>query len=109
MVQEGIATAEDVDTAVKNGLGMRLPVWGILEHMDAVGVDLGFAVQESVLPALNNEPRAPRIFRDLVSQGNLGAKTGTGFYDWTVRDMDALRRLRDDFIIHALRFKAEHA
>jgi 3-hydroxybutyryl-CoA dehydrogenase len=40
IIHEGIATAEDVDLAVKNGFGLRLPVWGVLEHADAVGLDL---------------------------------------------------------------------
>jgi 3-hydroxybutyryl-CoA dehydrogenase len=109
LVQEGIATPEDVDNAVKNGLGIRLPVWGVLEHLDAVGLDLALSVQESVLPALNNEPRAARILVDKVHHGHLGAKNGKGFYDWTVRDMEALKTLRDDFIVEVLHFRARHA
>lgn len=107
LVQEGVATPEDVDTAIKNGLGIRLPVWGILEHIDAVGLDLGMAVQNSVLPGLNNEPHAVPLLTEKVNHGDLGVKSGKGFYDWTTRDIEVLKQLRDDFIIQALHFKAD--
>ncbi|MCL4395540.1 MAG: 3-hydroxyacyl-CoA dehydrogenase NAD-binding domain-containing protein [Chloroflexi bacterium] len=108
LVQDGVASSEDVDSAIKNGLGIRLPVWGILEHIDAVGLDLALAVQDSVLPALNNEPHAVQLFADKVKQGDLGVKSGKGYYDWTRRDIDALKQLRDEFIIQTLQFKASH-
>ena len=44
IVQEGIASAEDVDLAVKTGFGLRLPVYGVFEHADMVGLDLVKAV-----------------------------------------------------------------
>ncbi len=108
LVQEGVATPEDVDNAIKNGLGIRLPVWGILEHIDAVGLDLCLNVQNSVLPALNNEPHAVQCFADKVKEGDLGVKTGKGFYDWNTKSIDDLKQLRDDFIIQTLHFRAKH-
>jgi 3-hydroxybutyryl-CoA dehydrogenase len=109
LVEAGVATAEDVDNAIKNGLGIRLPVWGIIEHIDAVGLDLCLTVQNSVLPALNNEPHAVQLFADKVKQGDLGVKTGKGFYDWSKRSIDDLKKLRDDFIIQTLHFRARHS
>src|SRR5262245_46900385 len=103
IIREGIATVEDVDLAVKNGFGLRLPVWGLLEHADAVGLDLVKAVQDYVLPALRNETSADPLLREKVHEGQLGAKTGRGFYDWTVRDMAAARARRDDFLVRFLR------
>jgi 3-hydroxybutyryl-CoA dehydrogenase len=108
LVEEGVATPEDVDNAIKNGLGIRLPVWGVIEHIDAVGLDLCLAVQNSVLPALNNEPHAAQLFADKVRQGDLGVKTGQGFYDWNKRSIEDLKKLRDDFIIQTLHFRARH-
>ncbi len=109
IVQEGIASAEDVDNAIKNGFGIRLPVWGVLEHIDAVGLDMCLTIQNSVLPALNNEPHATQVLKDKVSQGALGVKAGNGFYDWTVKDINTLERVRDEFIVQALRFRASQA
>jgi len=108
LVEQGVATPEDVDNAVKNGLGIRLPVWGVIEHIDAVGLDLCLNVQNSVLPALNNEPHAVQLFADKVKQGDLGVKTGKGFYDWNKKSIDDLKQLRDDFIIQTLHFRAKH-
>jgi len=107
IVESGLATAEDVDTAIKMGMGVRLPAWGPLEHIDAVGLDLALSVQNRVLPALFNDPAPTRRLKDLVKDGNLGHKTGSGFYDWTVKDMDALAQTRDQFVIQTLRFFRE--
>lgn len=108
VVQEGVASPEDVDSAIKNGLGIRLPVWGVLEHIDAVGLDMCLHIQNSVLPALNNEPHAVQLFADKVKQGDLGVKTGKGFYDWSVKSIDDLKKLRDDFIVQTIHFRAQH-
>ncbi len=105
IVAEGIADAEAVDTVAKNGFGLRMPAYGIFEHQDVAGLDLGLRVVEYVARDLYNEPRAPELFRELVRQGNLGTKTGRGFYDWSVKDADAVRAERDAFVIEVLRYR----
>lgn len=104
IVESGLATAEDVDTALKKGPGIRLPAWGPLEHIDAVGLDLAISVQNTVLPDLFNDPGPTRQFKDLVKDGNLGYKTRSGFYDWEKKDMDSLAQTRDQFVMQTLRF-----
>jgi 3-hydroxybutyryl-CoA dehydrogenase len=59
-------------------------------------------VQRDVLPDLNNEARPAQFLEDLVRCGHLGYKTGGGFYDWKVKDMQALAARRDRFIIETL-------
>jgi len=103
IVQMGLATPEDVDTAIKMGMGIRFPVWGPLEHIDGIGLDLALSVQRDVLPGLDNEPVPPLYLQELVEQKCLGHKTGKGFYDWQVKDMQTLANRRDRFIIEALR------
>ncbi len=102
IVAEGIADAEDVDTVAKNGFGLRMPAYGIFEHQDVVGLDLGIAVVEYVARDLYNEPRAPEYFRELVRRGHLGAKTGKGFYDWSAKSADEVRARRDRFLVEVL-------
>lgn len=104
IVEMGLASAEDVDTAVKMGMGIRFPVWGPLEHVDAVGVDFCRKVQNTVLPDISGERKANNAFESLVTRGDLGYKTGKGFYDWDHKDMNRLEALRNDFIIHAVKF-----
>jgi 3-hydroxybutyryl-CoA dehydrogenase len=103
IVEMGLATPEDVDTAVKMGMGIRFPAWGPLEHVDGVGVDLCCSVQDSVLPVISSRHDASPLFRELVEKGELGYKTKKGFYDWTKKDMESLAKKRNEFIIHALK------
>jgi 3-hydroxybutyryl-CoA dehydrogenase len=103
IVEQGIADVEDVDLAAKAGFGLRLPVYGIFEHQDAVGLDMCLTVADYVSQDLYNEPRAPEYMRNLVRDGHLGAKTGKGFYDWSKKDINAVKARRDQFILDFLR------
>jgi 3-hydroxybutyryl-CoA dehydrogenase len=103
IVQEGIADAESVDLAAKTGFGLRLPVYGILEHQDMVGLDLGIRVVDYVTRDLNNEPGAPRLMREMLERGELGVKAGKGFYDWSQRDAAAVKARRDRFVLAFLK------
>ncbi len=107
IVAEGIASVEDVDIAAKTGFGLRLPVYGILEHQDMVGLDMAFAINDYVSGDLYNEPRAPALYREMVERGDLGVKTGKGFYDWSTKDPAAVRARRDQFVLDFLRASRE--
>jgi len=103
IVESGLASPEDVDLAIKMGMGIRFPAWGPLEHIDAVGLDLGLSVQRDVLPGLCNATVPGQFLTNLVSEGKLGYKSGQGFYDWHKKDMQQLVAGRDRFIVAALR------
>lgn len=105
IVQEGIADAESVDLAAKTGFGLRLPVYGILEHQDIVGLDLGSRVLDYVTRDLNNETGLPPLVRDMMARGDLGVKTGKGYYDWSTRDPEAVKARRDRFVLAFLKAK----
>ncbi len=108
IVELGLASPEDVDTAIKMGMGIRFPVWGPLEHIDAVGLDLALSVQKDVLPGLDNRPEPPALLQRLVDGGALGYKSLRGIYDWKKKDLNELVARRDRFIIQTLlHFKAE--
>src|SRR5918912_207846 len=98
MVQEGIASAADVDLALKMGPGRRWPVYGVLEHSDVVGLDLTLAVQRALAPALCNAPEPLPLLDDMIRRGKLGVKAGRGFYDWAERDAGAVKERRDAFL-----------
>ncbi len=98
IVQEGIASAEEVDTAIKTGLGLRFPVYGPLDHADVAGLDLLLAVHSYLFKELCNATEPLPILKDKVENGDLGAKTGHGFYDWTERDAAQTKAARDAFI-----------
>jgi 3-hydroxybutyryl-CoA dehydrogenase len=103
IVASGLASAEDVDTAISCGMAMRFPVWGPLKHLDAVGLELGLSVQETVLPDICAEKQANVYLKNMVQEGNLGVKTSKGFYDWNQRNIEFDMKRRDQFIIEAVK------
>jgi len=103
IVAEGIADAEDVDLVAKNGFGLRMPAYGIFEHQDAVGLDMGLSILDYVAKDLYNEPKAPDLYRAKVTSGEFGAKSGKGFYDWSKKSIEEVKTRRDRFVIDVLR------
>ena len=103
IVGEGIADVEDVDLVAKNGFGLRMPAYGIFEHQDAVGLDMALGILDYIAKDLYNEPRAPLFYRAKVAHGDLGAKTGNGFYDWSKKSIAEVKAARDRFVIDVMR------
>ncbi|MBW2031066.1 MAG: 3-hydroxyacyl-CoA dehydrogenase family protein [Deltaproteobacteria bacterium] len=81
IVEEGVASIEDVDKAVKNGLNYPM---GPFELMDLTGIDVAFFVNEYFYKELPKESKwsAPTLFRNMIRAGRLGRKTGAGWYDY---------------------------
>lgn len=95
LVEEGVATAEDVDTAVLYGFGFRFAVLGLIEFIDWGGGDILHYASAYLAEAMEDERfRAPAIVGENMRAGRIGMKTGAGFYDWAARDVDAHRRER---------------
>ena len=109
IVAEGIADAEAVDTVAKNGFGLRLPAYGILEHQDIVGLDLGMAVLDYVSRDLDNTAGTPGFAREMMARGEKGAGAGKGFYDWSVKSPADVKRRRDEFVLEVLRYRRAQA
>ena len=103
IVAEGIADVEDVDLAAKSGFGLRLPVYGIFEHQDVVGLDMGLSIVDYVAGDLYNKPQAPDLYRQKVARGELGVKSGKGFYDWSTKSADEVKARRDKFVLEFLK------
>ncbi|MDQ2723930.1 MAG: 3-hydroxyacyl-CoA dehydrogenase family protein [Actinomycetota bacterium] len=80
MVAEGVASAADIDRGMV--LGYRFPM-GPLELTDLVGLDVRLAIAEHLAAELDPRFEPPALLRDKVAAGELGKKTGRGFYDWT--------------------------
>jgi len=93
LVEEGVATPEDIDRAVRAGFGPRYATMGICEFIDFGGVDILYYASRSMAQALD-APRyePPPIVERMMQEGRRGARDGTGFYDWAGRDLDAYQR-----------------
>lgn len=82
MLEQGVASAQDIDKAME--LGYNHPM-GPLKLTDLVGLDVRLNIAEYLHHELGTETfRPPEILRRMVSEGKLGKKTGTGFYDWNI-------------------------
>ena len=79
MVEEGVASAEDIDAAMV--LGYKHPT-GPLKTTDIVGLDVRLGIAEYLHSTLGERFAPPQILRDKVARGELGRKTGKGFFDW---------------------------
>ncbi|WP_334122638.1 3-hydroxyacyl-CoA dehydrogenase family protein, partial [Glutamicibacter sp.] len=79
MVEEGVASAEDIDNAMV--LGYKHPT-GPLKTTDIVGLDVRLGIAEYLHEALGDRFAPPQILKDMVAQGKLGRKSGQGFYSW---------------------------
>jgi 3-hydroxybutyryl-CoA dehydrogenase len=80
MVEQGVASPADIDTAMKLGYGHPM---GPLELTDLVGLDVRLGIAEYLSQAIGASFDPPRILRDKVADGKLGKKTGEGFYLWS--------------------------
>ena len=91
MVEQGVATAEDIDKAVRSGLGLRFATMGPLEFVDWGGLDILYYANRYLSSELGERYKAPPIVDKLMAEGNLGLKTGKGMYDLSGKDLDAYR------------------
>ncbi|HUQ04775.1 MAG TPA: 3-hydroxyacyl-CoA dehydrogenase family protein [Kofleriaceae bacterium] len=79
MVEEGVASAADIDTAMKLGYGHPM---GPLELTDLVGLDVRLGIADYLSDAIGPAFEPPELLRKKVAEGKLGKKSGEGFYTW---------------------------
>lgn len=103
LLDAGVASAADIDTATRLSFGARFPVIGPLETSDLGGLDVVCRIHEYLLADLDASPSPQPPLRKLVEAGDLGVKSGRGFYDWSERDAAELIRRRDEELIERLR------
>ena len=105
LVEEGIASPADIDAVMKHGLGLRWALLGPLEIADLGGLDIFNTVGSYVAKSLSNATDSPKVLQDLVAAGKLGAKTGSGFYDYPPGKASALIVERDEKLLEILKNK----
>jgi len=92
MIEEGIATAEDIDRAVTTGFGVRYATMGPVEFIDWGGVDILHYANQYLSKELGERFRAPDIVAQKIADGHLGMNHGKGFYDFENMDVEAYKR-----------------
>ena len=106
LVEKGVASPEDIDTVVKEALGTRLPVVGVLELADLSGVDLVLMVSKRLFKDLDNSPEPSKFLTDMVADGHTGIKSLKGFYSWTPQSVASIVKKRDEHLLRILKDQA---
>ena len=108
MIEQGVVSAEDVDLVCKTMFGPRMCVTGLLEQKDISGLATTAAAQQTLVPQLNHSGKPTRLIQDMVARGQLGVKSGTGFYDWGNRDIAAYKKEAMKKLVNILEILSEN-
>ncbi|WP_206813000.1 3-hydroxyacyl-CoA dehydrogenase NAD-binding domain-containing protein [Paradesulfitobacterium ferrireducens] len=83
LLDQGVASARDIDDVVRYTLGLRFLHTGPLEQRDLNGLDIALNIAEYLYPALEDSKEPPAVLKEKVASGMLGLKTGRGLFDWS--------------------------
>lgn len=86
--QQGIVSAADIDRVIKAGLGFRWAATGPMETADLGGLDIFYRVMSGLFPDINDGHEPPVELKEMVDAGNLGLKSGQGFFEYDVNYFD---------------------
>ena len=103
LYNEGVATKEDIDAAVKYSIGRRLSVTGPLLSADMTGLDVVEDICNYLFADLSDEKRVGDPIKALVSNDELGYKTGKGYYEWTDKFSKEINEAREQMLIEHLK------
>lgn len=92
MIEQGIASPEDIDKTLKYSFIPRYTSIGLFEHQDYAGLDMVLSIEDYLFPTLSNAQKTPDYIRSRVEAGDLGIKTGKGVYDWSKKDLADFRK-----------------
>jgi 3-hydroxybutyryl-CoA dehydrogenase len=103
LVEEGVAEPEDIDRVIMSSLGPRYSMIGPMEYLDSVGLDLNVAIHSYLLADLAGDKEPQALLREKFERGDLGAKTGRGFYDWSQKSLAELTARQNKRFIDRLK------
>ena len=106
LMEEGVASPEDIDKAIKYGWGYRFPVMGILEFIDVGGLEILYHASRSVSKELNRpDLECPKLIADKFNEGSIGTKTLKGIFNYESQEQvaeDDRARLKKQIRVKAL-------
>ena len=109
ILAEGIASAEDIDAAMTAGPGLRYGFIGPLRTADLGGLDIFRAISSYLFAELGATTETPAVLEDMVRTGKLGAKSGSGFYDYAGGEFSQIIADRDRALLGFLKVLTRNA
>ncbi|MDO8991904.1 MAG: 3-hydroxyacyl-CoA dehydrogenase NAD-binding domain-containing protein [Daejeonella sp.] len=103
LLEQGIASKEDIDAAVTYSIGRRLPVTGPLLSADMGGLDVFASISDYLFKDLSNADQSSANLKDLVAQRHFGQKNGEGFYLWDEKFSEEMNHKREEQLIRFLK------
>ncbi|MFH1758316.1 MAG: 3-hydroxyacyl-CoA dehydrogenase family protein [Pseudomonadota bacterium] len=107
LLDNGYASAEDIDTATKASFGLRIPILGLVKRMDFTGLDLSQKILSNATYKIPPQQTQSKTVDHLVAQGKLGVKTGSGYYEYGGRSTEEIMKERDMKLIKLREFLKE--
>ena len=95
LLDNGYASAEDIDTATKASFGLRMPILGLVKRMDFTGLDLTQKILSNATYKIPPQQPQSKTVDQLVAQGKLGVKTRSGYYEYGGRSTAEIMKERD--------------
>lgn len=102
LLEAGVASAEDIDKAVRGSFGLRLSVMGPLMVVDFAGVHLWHKGATNLYPVFDNSTKPQKLLTDMVEKGFLGERTGKGFFEYQRDNIPQIIKTRDMNLLHIL-------
>jgi 3-hydroxybutyryl-CoA dehydrogenase len=107
LLDNGYASPEDIDTATKASFALRIPIVGLVKRMDFTGLDLSQKIMSNMTYKVPPQRSRSETLDKLVSQGKLGVKTGSGYYEYGGRSTEEIMKERDLKLIRLREFLRE--
>lgn len=104
LLENGIASAEDIDTVVKWSLGVRMIFTGPLEQRDFNGIDIHTDIASYLYKELENRTTPSQLLLDKIDKGELGLKTNKGFYDWNEETKQEKTQQKNDSLLKIIKY-----
>lgn len=108
LMEKEIAHAEDIDNVLKFGPGFRYPLAGPLEIVDFGGADIWYIEAANLLPDMDNSTEPNKFLKEKMDKGELGLKTGKGFYDYTNLDTQEIIKQYNKKLIQQLKVSKKY-
>jgi 3-hydroxybutyryl-CoA dehydrogenase len=99
LYERGIASPEDIDTAIRGSIGFRLANFGPLAICDFGGVDIWAKVFKNLGPDIRSDTSVPEIIEERIREGHIGSNVGSGIFNYDAKEPEAAEAKRDAWML----------